>query len=156
MTEGKNLLFVFSDEHSRDITGCYGNTTVKTPNLDALAASGTRFANPYVNCPICVPSRASLATGRHVHEIGCWDNAHPYAGDPPGWGQALIEQGHDVTAIGKLHYRSEEDPVGFSEHVETLNVVDGIGDLLGMIRRPPAARVSDFIGHESVTIGMKL
>jgi choline-sulfatase len=140
VTEAQNLLFIFSDEHSRDITGAYGNPHVKTPNLDAMAAAGTRFANPYVNCPICVPSRASLATGRYVHAIRSWDNAHPYAGDPPGWGQALIDQGHEVTAIGKLHYRSEQDPVGFSEHIETLNVVDGIGDLLGMIRRPPAER----------------
>jgi choline-sulfatase len=73
----QNLLFILSDEHSRDITGCYGNRLVKTPHLDALAARGTRFAWPYCNCPICVPSRASLATGRYVHEIGCWDNAHP-------------------------------------------------------------------------------
>ncbi len=148
MTEGQNLLFIFSDEHSRDITGCYGNPHVKTPNLDAMAEAGTRFANPYVNCPICVPSRASLATGRYVHQIGAWDNAHPYAGEPPGWGQALIGQGHELTAIGKLHYRSEQDPVGFSEHIEALNVVDGIGDLLGMIRRPPAERgnVKDLAG----------
>lgn len=149
MTEGKNLLFVFSDEHSRDITGAYGNSLVKTPHLDGLAEAGTRFANPYVNCPICVPSRASLATGRYVHEIGAWDNAHPYAGDPPGWGQALIGQGHDVAAIGKLHYRSDQDPTGFSEQIETLNVVDGVGDLLGMIRRPPAARgnIGDLAGE---------
>jgi choline-sulfatase len=147
--EGKNLLFVFSDEHSRGLTGCYGNRTIKSPHLDALAARGTRFANAYTNCPICVPARASLATGRYVHEIGAWDNAHPYDGNPPGWGQELTCGGHEVTAIGKLHYRSNEDPVGFSEQIETLNVVDGIGDLLGMIRRPPAERgnIADLAGQ---------
>ncbi len=76
----QNLLFILSDEHNRDITGCYGNALVRTPHLDALAARGTRFAHAYCNCPICVPSRASLATGRYVHEIRCWDNAHPYDG----------------------------------------------------------------------------
>jgi choline-sulfatase len=131
----QNLLFIFSDEHNRDITGCYGNTLVKTPHMDALAARGTRFDAAYTNCPICVPARASLAAGRYVHEIGCWDNAHPYDGSAPGWGHRLIETGHDVTAIGKLHYRNATDPTGFSQQVNTLNVVDGLGDLLGMIRR---------------------
>jgi choline-sulfatase len=131
----QNLLFILSDEHNRDITGCYGNRLVRTPNLDALAARGTRFRWAYCNCPICVPSRASLATGRYVHEIGCWDNAHPYDGSARGWGHRLIEQGHEVAAIGKLHYRTVDDQTGFSEEINTLHVVDGVGDLLGLMRR---------------------
>jgi choline-sulfatase len=131
----QNLLFILSDEHNRDITGCYGNRLVKTPHLDALAARGTRFRSAYCNCPICVPSRASLATGRHVHEIGCWDNAHPYDGSARGWGHRLIDTGHEVAAIGKLHYRTVDDQTGFSEEINTLHVVDGIGDLLGLMRR---------------------
>jgi choline-sulfatase len=59
----KNLLFIFSDEHTQEITGCYGNPMVRTPVLDRLAAGGTRFDNAYTNCPICVPARASLAKG---------------------------------------------------------------------------------------------
>jgi choline-sulfatase len=133
--KAQNLLFIFSDEHNRDITGCYGNDFVKTPHLDALAARGTRFAHAYCNCPICVPSRASLATGRYVHEIRCWDNAHPYDGSMRGWGHRLIDQGHEVAAVGKLHYRSIDDRTGFSEEIDTLHVVDGIGDLLGLLRR---------------------
>jgi choline-sulfatase len=131
----QNLLFILSDEHNRDIAGCYGNRLVKTPHLDALAARGTRFRSAYCNCPICVPSRASLATGRYVHEIGCWDNAHPYDGRARGWGHRLIEQSHEVAAIGKLHYRTEGDQTGFSEEINTLHVVDGVGDLLGLMRR---------------------
>lgn len=140
MTEAQNLLFIFSDEHTRDIAGAYGNDLVKTPNLDALAARGTRFDAAYCNCPICVPSRASLATGRHVYDIGCWDNANPYTGLPKGWGHRLIAEGHDVTAIGKLHYRSAEDDTGFSEQINTLHVVDGVGDLLGLLRHDPPHR----------------
>jgi choline-sulfatase len=131
----QNLLLILSDEHNRDITGCYGNRLVRTPHLDALAARGTRFRWAYCNCPICVPSRASLATGRYVHEIRCWDNAHPYDGRVRGWGHRLIEQGHEVAAVGKLHYRTVDDQTGFSQEISTLHVVDGIGDLLGLIRR---------------------
>ena len=129
-----NLLFILSDQHNRDTLGCYGHPLVQTPHLDGLAARGARFANAYTNCPICVPERASLATGRYVHRIGYWDNAFPYEGRIPSWGHRLIDQGHVCTSIGKLHYRSEDDNVGFTETRIPLNVVDGIGDVLGAIR----------------------
>lgn len=136
----RNLLFILSDEHQRDVTGCYGNRVVRTPNLDRLAAQGTRFTNAYTPCPICVPSRTSLATGRYVFQTSSWDNAHPYRGEIPSWGHRLMAQGHRVTSIGKLHYRDARDPNGFDEEILPLHVLDGVGDLLGMIRTPPAPR----------------
>ena len=103
---GKNLLFIMSDEHSRRILGCYGNDVIYTPTLDRMAANGTLFENAFCNSPICVPSRASFATGRYVHDIGCWDNGIPYRGDPEGWGHRLLALGHEVDSIGKLHSRA--------------------------------------------------
>ncbi|MFT5172800.1 MAG: choline-sulfatase [Gammaproteobacteria bacterium] len=124
----QNLLFIFSDEHTREITGCYGNQLIRTPNIDALAARGTRFDNAYTNCPICVPARASLASGRYVHDIRMWDNGFPYYGEPASWGHRLMQQNHQVNAIGKLHYRSNADATGWNSEINTLHVVDGIGD----------------------------
>ena len=136
-----NVLFILSDEHTRDVAGCYGDKIVKTPNIDALAARGTKFTAAYTNCPICVPARASLQTGTYVAENACWDNAHPYDGSIRGWGHRLREQGHHTMSIGKLHFRSDKDDNGFVEEIIPLHVVDGQGDLLGLIRRPePAAR----------------
>src|SRR5882762_4829528 len=135
-----NLLFILSDEHSRRVLGCYGHEMIRTPNLDRLAASGVRFSDAYSNSPICVPSRAALATGRHVHQIRFWDNAIPYDGSVPTWHHRLREAGHEVTAIGKLHYRSSDDDNGFSEEIMPLHVVDGIGDPLGWLREPLAVR----------------
>ncbi|MBT7649258.1 MAG: sulfatase-like hydrolase/transferase, partial [Rhodospirillaceae bacterium] len=43
----QNVLFICSDQHQRDITGCYGDPLVKTPNLDRLAARGTTFDKAY-------------------------------------------------------------------------------------------------------------
>src|ERR1700744_6194350 len=80
-----NVLFILSDEHQHNLMGCAGHPFIKTPSLDALAQRGTRFSNAYTPSPICVPARASLATGRYVHDIRCWDNAIAYDGSSPGW-----------------------------------------------------------------------
>ncbi|MCH8830282.1 MAG: sulfatase-like hydrolase/transferase [Planctomycetes bacterium] len=136
-----NLLFILSDQHNRDASGCYGHPFVETPHLDRLAESGVRFDNAYTNCPICVPARASLATGQYVHKIGYWDNAHPYEGRVPGWGHRLIDAGHRVESIGKLHYRDDADDDGFSKHIVPLNVVKGIGDVMASVRDNPPVRL---------------
>jgi choline-sulfatase len=130
-----NLLFINADQHSRHVYGAYGNPVVKTPNLDALAARGTLFANGYCPFPICVPSRASQATGRYAHTLGSWDNAKPYLGtEAPSWGHRLTEQGHRVTTIGKLHYRRPEDPTGFPDQRIPMHVQEGEGDIFGLLR----------------------
>lgn len=130
-----NLLFILSDEHNKKVLGCAGHPMIRTPHLDALAARGTRFASAYTNCPICVPARASFATGRYVHQVRCWDNAIAYQGEPASWGHRLMEQGHHVAAIGKLHYHgSKPDVNGFNEEILPMHIVNGVGDLLGLIR----------------------
>jgi choline-sulfatase len=139
---GHNVVFIMSDEHSRRVLGAYGNGVVRSPNLDALAAGGTLFENAYCNCPICVPSRASFATGRYVHTIGYWDNAFPYQGTPPSWGHRLHQTGHRCDSIGKLHYRGSDDPNGFDNEILPLHVLNGEGDIQGMLRRPPPTRDS--------------
>ena len=140
--EPGNLLFILSDEHQRDRTGCYGDPIALTPNLDRLAARGARFTSAYTPCPICVPARAALATGRWVHATKAWDNAAPYHGELPSWHHRLRAGGHRVVSIGKLHFRATADDNGFSEEILPLHVLDGRGDLIGMLREPPARRGS--------------
>lgn len=147
-----NLLFIMSDEHNKRVLGSYGHAMIKTPNLDRLAARGTRFSNAYTNCPICVPARASFATGQYVHKIHYWDNAIAYEGRVPSWGHRLMAQGHRVTAIGKLHYvDSDAKRNGFDEEILPLHIVNGVGDLLGLIRdelprRPGSAKLGPEAG----------
>jgi choline-sulfatase len=135
-----NTLFILSDEHSRRVLGCYGHRMIRTPNLDRLAADGVRFSDAYTNSPICVPARASLATGRYPHQIRFWDNGIAYDGSVPSWHHRLREAGHEVVSIGKLHFRSAKDDNGFTEEVMPLHVVDGIGDPAGWLRQPLAVR----------------
>ncbi len=131
----KNLLVIMSDEHQARAMGCAGHPCVETPNLDGLAARGVRFSNAYTPSPICVPARASFATGRYVHRNRLWDNAMPYDGAIPGWGHALQNAGIAVESIGKLHYRAQEDPAGFDvEHIPMM-VAGGVGMVWASIRR---------------------
>lgn len=135
-----NLLLLMSDEHSRKALGCYGNDRALTPNIDRLAARGTLFANAYTPCPICVPARASFATGLYGHASGHWDNATPYIGEPHSWGHRLQRNGNRVGSIGKLHYRNADDPTGFDFQELPMHLVNGIGDLLGCVREPLPVR----------------
>src|SRR5436190_21897428 len=111
----KNLVIIMSDEHNPRIMGCAGNKIVKTPNIDALAANGTSFTSCYTPCPVCVPARASFATGKYVNQIGFWDNADAYDGSVPSWHHRLRAKGHHTASIGKLHFRGQAgDDCGFS------------------------------------------
>ncbi|MGE3909398.1 MAG: sulfatase-like hydrolase/transferase [Chloroflexota bacterium] len=129
-----NLLILMSDQHNRLMMGCAGHPDIKTPNLDALAARGTRFANAYTNSPICVPSRGAMATGRYPHQIEVWDNAAPYTGTPDSWGHRLSEAGRTVTTIGKLHFRGAKDDTGFPDQRIALHTHEGLGDYQGLLR----------------------
>ena len=131
-----NLIIIMSDEHNPKIMGCAGHPIVKTPNLDGLAAGGTMFTSAYTTCPVCVPARAAFAVGKYVHQIGYWDNADAYDGSIPSWHHRLRERGHRVVAIGKLHFRGHEgDDYGFSEMQIPMQIVEGKGDLMGLVRR---------------------
>jgi choline-sulfatase len=132
--EPKNLLIIMSDQHSRPLMGSYGHPLVQTPNLDALARRGTRFTACWTPSPVCIPARASFATGKYIHQIGFWDNADPYDGSLPSWHHHLRETGHQVVSIGKLHFRSDDDDCGFSESIVPMQVIEGKGDLMGLIR----------------------
>lgn len=131
-----NLLIIMSDEHNPKIIGCAGHGIVKTPNLDALAARGTMFTSAYTTCPVCVPARAAFAVGKYIHQIGYWDNADAYEGAIPSWHHRLRDRGHRVVAIGKLHFRGHEgDDYGFSEMQIPMQILEGKGDLMGLVRR---------------------
>jgi choline-sulfatase len=132
----KNLLVIMSDEHNARVLGAAGHRLARTPHLDRLAAGGTRFTSAYTTSPICVPARAGFATGRYPHEIGYWDNADAYDGAVPSWHHLLRDRGHRVVSIGKLHFRGlPGDDHGFSEELLPMHVVEGIGDVKGLVRQ---------------------
>ena len=56
-----NILLLFSDQHAQ-LAGCFGDSVVRTPNIDRLASEGLTFDNAYCPSPICLPSRMSFQT----------------------------------------------------------------------------------------------
>lgn len=135
--EGEVLhtLILCADQLSPFAPGYAGRNWAKTPAIDALAASGTVFSDAICVSPICVPSRASMATGMYTHELGTWDNGHAYAGtEAPSWGTFLQEAGQSVTTIGKLHYRDDGPQTGFPNQIIPIHVEEGIGDTFSLLR----------------------
>ena len=134
MPRPANLLFLLSDNHARSVLGCYGNAAARTPRLDALAARGARFTAAYSASPLCCPARAALATGRYPHRTGYWDNAIVYDGRVRSWMHELRDGGHDVVAVGKLHFRSSEDDNGFSREIAPMHILNGKGGVSMLLR----------------------
>lgn len=64
-----NILFIMADDVGQEVLGCYGGTSYETPEIDKLAANGTRFTHCY-SLPVCHPTRVSLMTGRYPFRLG--------------------------------------------------------------------------------------
>lgn len=103
-----NIVFYFSDQQRWDTLGCYGQRLPVTPNLDALAAEGTRFENAFTCQPVCGPARACLQTGRYATEIGCEINglALPF-GQVKTLAQCFNEAGYATAYVGKWHLATD-------------------------------------------------
>ncbi len=70
MSRSPNVIFNLADQLRADCVGCYGNDVIRTPHIDALAATGSRFSQTFAQHPQCAPSRAVLMTGRYAHVNG--------------------------------------------------------------------------------------
>jgi choline-sulfatase len=109
------------------------------------------FSNAYTPSPICVPARASLATGQWVHDLGNWDSAQPYNGEVTSWAHAARAAGYRTTSIGKLHYGSGHEDHGFNSEIAPMYVANGVGWVQGLIRNPApdypeAAQLAQSVG----------
>ena len=77
MQEKPNILMIFTDQQRWDTLAAYGNTEIKTPNLDRLAQEGALFETAVTPCPLCMPARASVMTGKTNSALGCMENIYP-------------------------------------------------------------------------------
>lgn len=104
MPDDPNILFVHTDEQRADTLGCYGNDVVDTPHIDGLADEGTTFENAHCTHPLCMPSRASLLTGRYPSVNGVWRNGIALPEDERTVAELLGEAGYATGLLGKAHF----------------------------------------------------
>ncbi|MDA0989154.1 MAG: sulfatase-like hydrolase/transferase [Verrucomicrobia bacterium] len=108
-----NILLVMTDSLAPQFTGPYGDPVGHTPAQDDLAAHGVVFENAYCNSPLCVPSRASIVTGRMPSDLGCLDNGNPFSSEIPTMGHVLRSVGYETTIVGKMHFLGHDQEHGF-------------------------------------------
>jgi len=106
-----NIIFIMTDDHTRQAMGCYGSKINKTPNLDRIGNEGIRFDNCFVTNSICAPSRAVIQTGKFSHLNGVTDNVREFDGSQQTFPKLLQANGYQTAMIGKWHLKSE--PIGF-------------------------------------------
>lgn len=109
-TRRPNFLFLIADDHAGYALGCDGNKLAETPNLDKLAAEGTRFSRAYCNSPVCTPSRQSFFTGLLPHAAGV--TRLPTSLDPakPNLAGAFRKAGYQTAVFGKMHLNRPPAP----------------------------------------------
>ena len=117
-----NVVICFLDQMRAFELGCYGNSVIRTPNMDKLAATGCRFDVGVVNNPVCVPTRSSLLTGQYSRT--CMGQLGNHAVDPapydertrlldPTLPEILKEAGYQTAIIGKWHIHPHPFLIGF-------------------------------------------
>ncbi len=110
--ERPNFIIIFADDLGYGDLACFGHPTIRTPNLDRMAAEGQKWTNFYVGASVCTPSRAALMTGRLPIRSGmCSSKRRVLFPDSAGGlpqsevtiAKALKPQGYATAAIGKWH-----------------------------------------------------
>lgn len=103
-----NIVLIYADDLGFGDLGCYGHPTIRTPNLDRLAAEGSRFTQFYSAAPLCSPSRAALLTGRYPARTGINHVLFPTStGGLPESETTIAEllrtRGYATQIVGKWH-----------------------------------------------------
>ncbi len=122
-SERPNILFLHTDQQRYDTLACAGNSLMHTPNLDRLAENGAVFESFYVQNPVCMPSRASMLSGRYPTDTGVTCNGIPMPENTRCLQHMLGDAGYFTGIIGKLHFlphsardhRLAHPPYGFDQ-----------------------------------------
>ncbi|XAL98017.1 sulfatase [Phycisphaeraceae bacterium D3-23] len=101
-----NVLFIISDDLTTEALSCYGNEVCQTPNIDALAAQGTRFTRTYCQFPVCGPSRASFMSGYYPHATGVfgYTSGREGIGDRATWSELFKDHGYYSARVSKIFH----------------------------------------------------
>jgi len=107
---GRKILFITTDQQRFDALGCNGGLIARTPNIDALAATGINYNRAHPQNVVCMPSRSTMITGQHVATHGVWMNGVPLPNDATSVATTLHDAGYKTALIGKAHFEPFLDP----------------------------------------------
>jgi arylsulfatase A-like enzyme len=125
-----NIIFIMADDLGFNQIGCYGDTPIKTPNLDQLAKSGIRFTQAYSGNTVCSPSRVSLMTGRDGRLMVNNSNKVQLRDIDVTMAHVLKHAGYDTALFGKYSIGSQmgvTDPLamGFDTWYGMYSILEG-------------------------------
>lgn len=125
-----NIIFILADDLGFNQLGCYGDTPIKTPNLDRLAGRGIRFTQAYAGNTVCSPSRVSLFTGRDGRLMANNSNTVQLRDIDVTIGHVLKHAGYDTALFGKYSIGSQmgvTDPLamGFDTWYGMYSILEG-------------------------------
>ena len=109
-----NIFFIICDELRADTLGYAGDSIVKTPFIDALSKDSIIFENAYCASPMCVPSRVSIATGRHPMSHGALDNSFTPLEDEKSLFNSFQDYGYNTVSFGKWHTNKPAEKWGWN------------------------------------------
>jgi len=115
----QNILIIMADQLTAKALGCYGNTEVKSPNIDRLAAEGSLFESAYSSSPLCTPARYAFMTGQNISQCGGYDNASYMPATMPTFAHYLRLMNYKTCLSGKMHFVGPDQLHGFEERVTT-------------------------------------
>jgi choline-sulfatase len=122
---------IMTDQQRWDAMGCSGGW-VDTPNMDRIAAEGVRFTNAYTNSPVCVPARASLASGLYPHNHGVWRHErYTLPPEQPTWMAAVRDAGYSTAVIGKTHLHPHSGDLRDREDLLHAYGLDHVDEIAG-------------------------
>lgn len=98
-----NILLICTDQQRSDSLGCYGNPHVRSPNIDAIAAAGTRFERHLTPMQICSPSRATMISGLYPRHHQLITNGRALPDNVPTLMSLLAASGYNTHGVGKQH-----------------------------------------------------
>lgn len=125
-----NIVLIMADDLGYGDLGCYGQTKIRTPHIDRLAAEGLRFTDAYAGCTVCAPSRSCLMTGNHMGHTSVRGNTggQSLAEDDVTMAMVLKQAGYATGGYGKWGLGDRGTPgappkKGFDEFVGYLHQV---------------------------------
>ena len=156
-----NVLFIMTDQQRWDAMQCAGNLEIKTPNMDRIASEGVRFTNAYSACPVSVPARSCILTGRTIFNNKVLNNNDVESDSVPKhltFDQVLAENGYRTEYYGKWHapyqfaskYKNEVKTTNKDKHAPNVQSnVDAFREYLtkfyGEARQTQEGELTDFM-----------